>query len=81
MPPKIDQNLCTGCGTCARICPTQVFRFDPTTDSCPTVYFMEECWHCDSCVLDCPEKAIRLRIPLPYMMLHVEATSLKPDTE
>lgn len=81
MPPKIDATLCTGCGTCARICPTQVFRFTPQIEVTPHICFAEECWHCDSCVLDCPVKAVSLRIPLPYMMLHVDAASLKPDME
>jgi adenylylsulfate reductase subunit B len=39
----------------------------------PSVRYPEECWHCNSCVLDCKQRAIELRIPLPLMMLHVEA--------
>jgi hypothetical protein len=27
-------------------------------------------------VLDCPKEAIRLRIPLPFMLLHVEAKTM-----
>lgn len=79
MPPVIDRSQCSGCGTCAAICPTQVFRHDPHTDKVPQTPFAEECWHCNSCVLDCPRGAIRLRVPLPYMMLHVDATELRPE--
>ncbi|WP_207648120.1 4Fe-4S binding protein [Desulfotruncus arcticus] len=25
--------------------------------------FAEECWHCNSCVLDCPSGAISLEFP------------------
>jgi adenylylsulfate reductase subunit B len=30
-----------------------------------TVAYPDECWHCGACVMDCPEKAIRLVLPLP----------------
>ena len=76
MPPVIHRELCSGCGTCASICPTQVFRHFPKEDKVPQVVFGEECWHCNSCVLDCPRKAIELRVPIPYMMLHVDSESL-----
>ena len=36
----------------------------------------EECWHCNACVLDCPAKAVSLRLPLNYMLLHVGADTL-----
>ncbi len=39
----------------------------------PEIKYPEECWHCNACVLDCKQTAISLRIPLPAMMLHVEA--------
>lgn len=77
MPPIIDKEKCTGCGLCADICPTQVFRHYPKEDKTPLVKFGEECWHCNSCVLDCPKQAVSLRLPMPYMLLHVEADTLK----
>ena len=79
MPPVIDRTTCIGCGTCADICPTQVFRHLPEQDKVPAVAFGEECWHCNSCVLDCPRKAIRLRLPMPMSMLFVEASALNRD--
>ena len=76
MPPVINQELCTGCGTCADICPMNVFEQDaPKTE--PRVAYGEECWHCNACVLDCPKKAVSLRIPLNYMLLHVDASQFK----
>ena len=78
MPPIVDPDKCSGCGLCAQICPTQVFRFDPRKEKMPRALFAEECWHCSCCVVDCPKDAIRLRIPVPFMMLHVDADTLKP---
>lgn len=75
MPPRIDAEKCVGCGICADICPMQVFaRTAPKT--APTVAYGEECWHCNACVLDCPSKAVSLRLPLNYMVLHRDVSSL-----
>ena len=74
MPPIIDGKKCNACGVCADICPTDVFRVKKKKQV-PQIMYPEECWHCNSCVLDCKQEAIKLRIPLPAMMLHVEAAS------
>lgn len=71
MPPIINMTECKACGICADICPTDVFEMKK--GSPPMIRYPEECWHCNACVLDCPEAAITLRIPLPAMMLHVDA--------
>lgn len=76
MPPVINRERCVGCGTCVAICPTQVFRHFPKEDIVPVAVFADECWHCNSCVLDCRSGAIELRLPIPLMMLHVESSSL-----
>ena len=78
MPPVINKEKCIGCGICADICPTQVFRFKLKQDQSPRIVFPDECWHCNSCVLDCKQEAIRLELPMQYMILHVEADTLKP---
>ena len=40
------------------------------------VKFPEECWHCESCVLDCLSEAITLRLPLSYSLMHIDASIL-----
>ena len=70
--PIIDKEKCNACGVCADICPTDVFRAAGRKEI-PEIKYPEECWHCNACVLDCKRSAITLRIPLPAMMLHVEA--------
>jgi len=70
MPPILDQSECTACGTCVDVCPQDVF-FDSIAGEIPVITYPEECWHCDACVLNCPaEGAVRLRIPLPAMILY-----------
>lgn len=78
MPPVIDREKCTGCGTCAEICPLQVFRFRRKEEDQPVVKRPYECWHCNACVLDCKAGAISLRLPLTHMLLYVDADTLKP---
>ena len=70
MPPIIDDEKCTACGTCVDMCPQDVF-FGSGEGEIPVVAYPEECWHCDACVLECPvEGAVSLRIPLPAMILY-----------
>ena len=79
MPPIIMKEKCNACGTCAEICPTDVFR-PVRKGTPPLVKYPEECWHCNACVLDWKQSAITLRIPLPAMMLHVQAGGRKRDS-
>jgi adenylylsulfate reductase subunit B len=62
MPPVIDPRLCTICGTCYDICPQDCFALQD--DAPPTVPYGHECWHCAACVIDCPDDAIHLELPL-----------------
>ena len=42
----------------------------------PEIIYSEECWHCNACVLDCKTGAITLRIPINYMLLHTDVSTL-----
>ncbi|MBD5417136.1 MAG: 4Fe-4S binding protein [Desulfovibrio sp.] len=79
MPPVIDEEKCVHCQLCAEICPLGVFLKHP--DEAPQVAFPNECWHCNACVLDCPSGALSLRMPLPYLLLHVDAKKLLSNQE
>ena len=74
MPPVVDKNHCVHCDQCVDICSEDVF-FGSEPKKIPVVNYPDECWHCNACVSACPvEGAIRIRIPLPMMLL------FKPET-
>jgi adenylylsulfate reductase, subunit B len=76
MPPVIDHAKCTRCQLCAEICPMSLFSLPKPEKAIPEILFPEECWHCNACVLDCPGDAIRLRMPINYNLLHIDAKQL-----
>lgn len=78
MPPVIDKTTCVGCHTCAQICPLDVFGHQDAGVQVPQIRYPDECWHCNACVLDCPTHAIRLRFPVPTMLLYVDAPPDRP---
>lgn len=69
MPPIINKDICTGCGKCVEVCPSDVF-WGSKEGEVPVVAYPDECWHESACVMDCPVGAITLRIPLPMMVLY-----------
>jgi adenylylsulfate reductase subunit B len=69
MPPIIDKDKCNGCGKCVEICPNDVF-FGSQLGNIPKVTYPDQCWHENACVHDCPQDAIKLRIPLPMMIIY-----------
>lgn len=66
MPPLIDWEVCTLCGTCADRCPLDVIYLE---DDEVVVKFPDECWHCGACRQDCPVEAISIEFPM--IMLRV----------
>jgi NAD-dependent dihydropyrimidine dehydrogenase PreA subunit len=61
--PKIDYTFCSGCRICYDTCSNDVFGWDGDKEL-PTVAYPGECWHCGTCELDCPERAINVEAPL-----------------
>jgi NAD-dependent dihydropyrimidine dehydrogenase PreA subunit len=55
--PKIDADKCKNHGDCFRICPENVFDRD---EAGVRVARPGDCTKCDSCVVVCPEKAIKI---------------------
>lgn len=56
-----DINKCLGCGTCARVCPTNTIEMVPSDKTrlkkAPR-FELSKCVFCGSCVDVCPTKAI-----------------------
>lgn len=64
MPPVIDYEKCTGCGTCDALCPADaIYMRESEKHLMPYMKYPEECWHCGSCRQDCPEEAITIVFP------------------
>jgi len=59
MPPVINMDKCSGCGTCEDSCPIDVIHFNQEEGS-PVIKYHNECWHCGSCRQECPEQAIKI---------------------
>ena len=62
----VDEEKCTGCLTCVRICPYDVPRINPTRKGAGGILGVAEiaaaaCQGCGSCAAECPAKAIQLQ--------------------
>lgn len=66
----LERNKCTGCGTCARVCPKEAIsrgpvgysrRFPTTEDIIPELYDPKKCVFCGTCVYMCPFSALTLK--------------------
>ncbi|MFA6193606.1 MAG: ferredoxin [Parcubacteria group bacterium] len=57
--PKVDQELCIGCGTCEALCP-EIFKVEDEK----SVVIGEDCekvgCNCDEIVVSCPVNAISM---------------------
>ena len=56
--PVIDYEKCANCGTCASVCPMQVFEMK---DGRVEVVTPEKCVQCKACEVSCPAKAIEVK--------------------
>lgn len=59
---QIDQHTCTGCELCDRVCPGDIIYMK---DGKAVAMYPDECWHCGSCVDECPTGAIKI---LPWLL-------------
>jgi NAD-dependent dihydropyrimidine dehydrogenase PreA subunit len=48
---------CSGCGTCAAVCPHQVFAMEGRK---ARVAALDDCMECGACARNCPSGAIRV---------------------
>lgn len=56
MSIRIDQEQCTGCGSCVEVCPGNLIKKDDRGRS--YLKRPEECWGCASCLKECQFGAI-----------------------
>ena len=56
--PKVDENLCVSCGTCARYCPTACI--DVHKEGFPLDFDFNYCKGCGICENECPRRAITM---------------------
>jgi NAD-dependent dihydropyrimidine dehydrogenase PreA subunit len=55
---SLDDELCSGCGRCAEVCPHGVFdTAGPTAE----IVRGELCMECGACALNCPREAVTVR--------------------
>lgn len=55
---------CTGCSTCARVCPTKNITIENGSPK-----WNHDCHGCNACVVYCPTKAIQFKTPEAYVEL------------
>lgn len=50
----VNEEKCTGCGTCEEVCPVEAIKVENEK----AVVDQETCVDCGTCIEECPEKAI-----------------------
>ena len=56
---RVDLTKCIGCGTCFKLCPMDVFRFDEEAGK-SVIAYPEECQICGQCYVHCPGQSLGL---------------------
>jgi len=55
---KLDQEKCTGCGTCLLVCPHATLTM---TDGTAEIANRDACMECGACARNCPAGALRVQ--------------------
>ncbi len=55
----INDDLCIGCGICAKICPTKILYIDKTINKCK-ITDETKCGKSGCCEKNCPQNAIKI---------------------
>ncbi len=63
LPVKVDYRKCIGCRNCYLVCPMDVFTWDEELNM-PKVTYASDCWFEGTCMMECPKRAIDIRLPL-----------------
>jgi len=56
--PVLDESLCIGCGTCARLCPAEAIEIKDGK----MVVDYEKCYGCSICQINCPHLALKPKL-------------------
>jgi ferredoxin len=54
----LDEERCAGCGTCAVVCPHEVFRLN---NGKAAIVNRDACMECGACATNCPAEAITVQ--------------------
>ena len=54
----LDEDKCTGCGTCTEVCPHGVFAL---VDGTAVIVDRDACMECGACARNCPAEALSVR--------------------
>ena len=65
MTSKIDYRLCTGCKICYEVCPLDIIAWDNEKEL-PYNAYPDECQLCFICQEECPDEAIKVKVPIIF---------------
>ncbi len=76
---SLNQEACTGCGTCAKVCPHRVFALH---EKKAELAFEGRCIECGACQLNCHDGAIEVTkgTGCLYAIIYEDILHLNADT-